>query len=465
MKFPKLFGKKSSNDDDDFDDDFDDDNDDEVAGDEPATDDDETVADDGGGGDDDDGDDDYDDFDDEDEDGEDRGPDRRMLLLGIGGGSLAVMLVVGGVAWWLLGDGNGDSATAEETAVKDTPGHIVLDIPPRPRPNQGRLRPQNGQKLTATETLNAIAASSEGPGAGIVVAPVQLAAFGNIPTPPATNPLSKTPDAGLVEQSPQGPLPIVGQDGRKPWRVYARPFDEGDTRPRVAVVFSGLGMSRSVTEAAIKHLPPEITLAFDPHAAGLHDWVAMARNAGHEVLLGIPMEPTAFPAQDPGPMALMTNMSPGENLRRLETYLSRLSGYVGIVSLMGSRFTQEEDQMRPVLDLLNSRGLMFVDSLTSDETVGPAIAKEISLPLAMANLKFDRSLSRAALGRLLAELERAARENKGAIAVAKPYPATIAGVVAWAGTLAGKNIALAPVSAIANRQPIESQEINAEAKK
>ncbi|MBL6945147.1 MAG: divergent polysaccharide deacetylase family protein [Rhodospirillales bacterium] len=456
MKFPKLFGRKSSDDDYDDDEDYDGDEDDSAAegDDEPSGDDDDEDYDD-------------EDYDEDDEDGS-GGGNKRILLLAIGGASLALILIVGGAAWWFLGGSEGEHAegtqtekgAAEETVaeVKESeqkPGHVVLNLSPRPRPNQGKLKPQPGQKLSATDTLNAIAAISEGPGAGIVVTPVQAAAFSNFPTPPAAQPLPPTPDAALVEQSPQGPLPIIGKDGRKPWQVYARPFKADDPRPRIAVVFFGLGMNRSVTNAAIKYLPPEVTLAFNPYAAGLHDWASAARKAGHEVLVGVPMEPKAFPAQDPGPSALMTKAPENENLARLEYLLSRQSGYVGVMSLMGSRFTQEEEHMRPVLELLNSRGLMFVDSMTGRETVGPTIAKEIGLPRAVVNMKFEEGISRAALGRQLADLERVARISKSAMIIARPYPATIAGISEWAGTLAGKKIALAPVSAIADRQSVK----------
>ena len=81
----------------------------------------------------------------------------------------------------------------------------------------------------------------------------------------------------LIEQSDQGPLPRVGEDGRQPWQVYARPFDQNDARPRIAVIVTGLGLSAAATEAAIKLLPGAVTLAFDPYAPGLEAWIVMAR--------------------------------------------------------------------------------------------------------------------------------------------------------------------------------------------
>ena len=104
----------------------------------------------------------------------------------------------------------------------------------------------------------------------------------------------------MLEQSPLGPLPRIGPDGLEPWRVYARPFDATDLRPRVAVVMSGLGLSNAATEAAIQGLPGAVTLAFQPYSDGLQRWIGLARAAGHETLLNLPMEPQDYPQSDPG---------------------------------------------------------------------------------------------------------------------------------------------------------------------
>ena len=58
----------------------------------------------------------------------------------------------------------------------------------------------------------------------------------------ALDPLTPSePDLRLVDASPFGPLPRIGDDGRRPLEVYARPFDRRDDRPRVAVLVTGLG--------------------------------------------------------------------------------------------------------------------------------------------------------------------------------------------------------------------------------
>ena len=66
-----------------------------------------------------------------------------------------------------------------------------------------------------------------------------------VPLPPLAGApalLLPAPDPGLVANSPDGPLPITGKDGRQAWQVYARPFDRNDRRPRLALIVTGLGL-------------------------------------------------------------------------------------------------------------------------------------------------------------------------------------------------------------------------------
>ncbi len=436
MRFPKLFGKKNAEE--DFDED------DGLAEGEPSeveTDREPPSAEGDGNGD--------GDNDDEDFTGEvfsSRPKSRKPLVL-----AAAILLIalgaVGGGAWWLVGD---DVLPGVGTLTHLDPNRVILNIPPRP----GEPREPAGPPKSATDTLNSLAGQSEGPGAGVVTPPVRLTTFSELPLPPASPPLVPAPDTGLVEQSPQGPLPKVAEDGRMAWQVYARPFPAGDRRPRIAVIVTGLGLSRDATQGAIQYLPAAVTLAFDPYASGLQDWVAAARRLGHEVLLALPMEATEFPVRDAGPRALVTGIGPGDNLQRLNYLLSRMSGYVGIVTAMGSQFTVEEVQMGPMLDAIGRRGLLYVDSGASRKSIGPAIAKQVGMPRALADMQIDQIPSRAAITKRLTELEDVARKSGAAVALAQPLPVTVERLIAWTASLEGRDVVLAPVSAVTDRQPL-----------
>ena len=169
-------------------------------------------------------------------------------------------------------------------------------------------------------------------------------------------------------------------------------------------------------------------------------------------MLMIHTESETFPAVDPGPQALMTTIEPSDNLRRLNFALTRFSGYTGVVTTTGSRFTAVEGQLRPLLEVLKRRGLMFVDGGGSKQSLAPKVADEIGVPDAQGNFILDENPAQSAIDETLTKLELLARQNSAAVATASAYPSTIERLAAWSKTLDSKNLVLAPVSAVADRQ-------------
>jgi polysaccharide deacetylase 2 family uncharacterized protein YibQ len=282
----------------------------------------------------------------------------------------------------------------------------------------------------------------------------QLPQLPNVPPPSQTGRgLRPAPDPALIEQSSFGPLPRIGADGREPWQAYARPVTSGDDRPRIAVILSGLGLSSAATEAAIQGLPGEVTLAFQPFADNIQQWIRLARAAGHEVLLNLPMEPVDFPANDPGPRALFVTLSPDENEERLRWALSRVTGYVGVVNHMGSRFTTSREAMQPILAEIKARGLLYVDARSSARSIATVMASQMQVPRAINDRFLDsREVSRVTIDARLIELERIAKDAGVSIAIGQAFPVTIERVREWAQTLESKGLALVPVSAVVNTQ-------------
>ncbi|EDP66542.1 hypothetical protein BAL199_15813 [alpha proteobacterium BAL199] len=259
-------------------------------------------------------------------------------------------------------------------------------------------------------------------------------------------------DPTLLETKDSAKLPIIGPDGRQPWSTYARPFNLDDSRPRVAIVMIGVGFGKDITEKATTLLPGAISLSFSPYVRNIEALMARARQAGHETLIDLPMEPLDFPRDDPGPSTLLTSLSLVDNLNRLEWVLGRAPGYVGVTTWMGSQFTTVEDALMPVLQGLRQRGLMFVDSRASSRSIATELASSIQLPRAFNNTFIDQTPSAGTIDRALASLEATARQQRYAVGIARPLPVTIERLSRWAGTLEGKGIALAPISAIADRQ-------------
>jgi polysaccharide deacetylase 2 family uncharacterized protein YibQ len=258
-------------------------------------------------------------------------------------------------------------------------------------------------------------------------------------------------DPALVEDSPFGPLPVVAADGRSPMTAYARPFDAKDKRPRIAVVVGGLNVSVTNTKLALARLPEPITLAFAPFASDAQASVDAAREAGHEVLLEVPMEPLDFPESDPGAHALMVAASSDENIRRLNWSLSRFTGYVGITNLLGARFMSEQSTIEPLLKETARRGLIFFDNGVNRGSLALTAARHAGGSIATGMLVLDDVQSRDSVDKKLAELEAEARRSGSAIGVASAFPVSIARIAAWAEGAETRGFALVPISTVATK--------------
>ncbi len=307
------------------------------------------------------------------------------------------------------------------------------------------------------------AASESGPEATNTAAGTKLMVRPELPPPLPALPsaaraairLAPVPDPALVIETEKGPLPVIGPDGRQPWRVYARPFRAREGVPRIAIIMGDMGLSAPATNTAIQQLPGTITLAFAPYAANLQDWIGKARAAGHEVMLQLPMEPYEYPTNDPGPNALLTTLSAGANLERLEWLLGRFAGYTGVTNYMGSKFTTSAKAVRPLMAALKARGLMFVDARSTTRSVASRIARDLGVPVAINNRFIDNQASRRNIDRRLGELERIAKSSGAALGFACPYPVTIERLAKWSVDLERRGIRLAPASAIVDRQAAE----------
>ncbi|GAN77512.1 divergent polysaccharide deacetylase family protein [Acidisphaera rubrifaciens] len=279
--------------------------------------------------------------------------------------------------------------------------------------------------------------------------------------PPASRPGRDTPgpiaspDPGLLEVDPDDPaamLPRIAADGRAPMGVYARGFDQSTRRPRIGLLFAGFGPSQADSEEAIRALPGGVTLAFSPYGSHLPRLLDVARLAGHEYLLSLPMEPAGYPQNDAGDHALLTTQDAQTNAAGLRWALSRMQGYVGVTGalgpLRGERFAQASGPMDAMLHTLAARGLLYVDPGVAPGPLPYAWTRRVDLVV-------DEPAVRTEIDAKLAALERIARDRGSALGLAGVLrPLTVARVEAWADTLQARGLALAPVSALVQPPPL-----------
>jgi polysaccharide deacetylase 2 family uncharacterized protein YibQ len=92
---------------------------------------------------------------------------------------------------------------------------------------------------------------------------------------------------------------------------------------------------------------------------------------------------------------------------------------------MGSSFTADRAKMRVVLQELKRRGLFFVDSRTTDKSLGFDLARELGLSSAKRNVFLDNDLDLGAIEIQLERLLSMARHYGKAIGIAHPHEETV----------------------------------------
>ena len=122
------------------------------------------------------------------------------------------------------------------------------------------------------------------------------------------------------------------------------------------------------------------------------------------------------------------------------------------MSTHGDKFTLNSELLLPILKSIKTRGLLYVDSRTTSQSLGPELSSNIQLPRAFNNVFIDKTPSRDYITTKLRELERIAVDKKFAVAIAQPLPLSIEIISEWSSGLKEKGIALAPITAIADKQ-------------
>lgn len=242
---------------------------------------------------------------------------------------------------------------------------------------------------------------------------------------------------------------VVGKAGLPAWRRYALPTPDTGAAPIIALVIDDMGVDVK-RSARISDLAGPMTLSFLTYGENLARQTSTASAKGHELMLHVSMEPSSK-AVDPGPNVLLTGLDEKELRRRLDWGFGRFKGYTGINNHMGSKFTADENAMRPVMEEIRRRGLLFLDSRTSARTVGARLARSMGVPFAERNVFLDHVNEVAAVNGRLAEVEAVAKRQGYAVAIGHPREATIKALGPWLADVEKRGFRLVPLSAIVKR--------------
>lgn len=197
----------------------------------------------------------------------------------------------------------------------------------------------------------------------------------------------------------------------------------GDHPPLVAIIIDDIGYDLQAANQLLK-LDAPLTFSVLPYGPHSKEIAAKARSSGHEIMLHLPMEPKEFPAVNPGPGALLNQMSADDFIGQLKSDIDQIPGLKGVNNHMGSAISTSPDRMRQIFSIIKKRGLYYIDSRTTAETVARPSAQLLQIPFTERDIFIDHIETRTFIRKQIHELIKRARRQGYAVGIAHPHELT-----------------------------------------
>jgi hypothetical protein len=249
--------------------------------------------------------------------------------------------------------------------------------------------------------------------------------------------IPRRPEGGSAPARESLPSGGNGRGGEAPYPVPEKEFEQPvEAQPevrggepavgpaRLAIVIDDAGYSLSGLREFLR-LPYPLAFSVLPGLPHSREAGRLVAAAGKELLLHLPMEPAG--GANPGPGAVLTGHSDREIRQLLEENLELLPLAVGVNNHMGSRATADRRVMGVVLAFLRARGLYFLDSKTTPDSLGPEIAGELGVPLLERSVFLDNENSAAYIQQALERGVRVAEAQGRAVLIGHVQNVELAG--------------------------------------
>ena len=211
--------------------------------------------------------------------------------------------------------------------------------------------------------------------------------------------------------------------------------------PLIAVVIDDMGVNQRRTKDMLQ-LEGALTSSFLTYGANLQKLAHQAQNAGHEVILHAAMEPKG-PASL-APDTIKTSMDEAQIEGLFQSMLDKFDGLniKGVNHHMGSKFTEDAEKLRYVMDMIKARDMYFMDSKTTWHSQGSAVAAADGVPYVARDVFLDNEDNADYIRKQFSELEKIAHQKGYAVAICHPKKQTYAVLKEWLEELPQKDVKL-----------------------
>jgi len=188
----------------------------------------------------------------------------------------------------------------------------------------------------------------------------------------------------------------------------------------LAIVVDDVGYNLAQAERLLK-APGKLTLGILPFAPHSPAIARRAQIAGKEVILHQPMEPIATPYSRSERGTLTMQMSAEHFNQHFADALAAVPYAVGVNNHTGSLLTQHREPMSRLMRKMRARGLFFLDSRTTAQTVALSTARDWQVPAIRRDVFLDHALDRKSMNHEFDRALRIARRQGHAVLIAHPH--------------------------------------------
>jgi uncharacterized protein len=208
-----------------------------------------------------------------------------------------------------------------------------------------------------------------------------------------------------------------------PVKKTVKPRTTKKKLPLVAIIIDDLGYDKKMA-IKLSKLNAMLTFSILPFSPFQKSVARLSRDNNLGIMLHLPMEPLEYPNVNPGPGTLLTSMTPDQLVRQLEKNLDEVPFIRGVNNHMGSKMTAGSSQMYQIFSILKKRGLYFVDSRTTIDTLCKPSARLFQIPFAQRDVFLDHLVEVDFIRKQLKELVRIAQRNGHAVGIGHPHALT-----------------------------------------
>lgn len=237
-------------------------------------------------------------------------------------------------------------------------------------------------------------------------------------------PAPPTPRKARPGVAPKAEVPHA-EPPRKPEQTL-KPETKSEL-PRMAIVIDDFGYAPPELVRRLCAQPVPFSAAVLPYQEYTKESAQIAHDAGKEIMLHLPMEPVGYPGpgKDPGPDAVMFDLSESEIRARVRKALLDVPWRKGVNNHMGSRITPDRKRMTWILQEIKAAKCFFVDSRTEKESVAFDVAESLKIPSVQRKVFLDDDKSFEEMSKQWERAKGIARKEGQVLIIGHIYPETV----------------------------------------